>query len=117
MNKIPFSLNISEAMKRSAERAKYVMDSQKPEYAVGFAEGVIVVDNKYFSFAWCAVMTQEKVPHFGGGVMIPLPQYLKKKIDDGSILEEDIEEFLQELFSNPFENIVEYALCSIKNIK
>lgn len=117
MNKIPFSLNISEAMKRSAERAKYVMDSQNPEYAVGFAEGVIEIDNNYFSFAWCAVMTQEKVPHFGGGVMITLPQYLRDKIDNDSILEEDIEEFLQKHFRNSFENIVEYALSSIKNIK
>ena len=82
---------INKAITRAKEALR---EDNKASYSVGFAAGILEIENQTFVAVWCAVLTSQSKCHLGGGLNIELPKYL----DD------------------PFERLVRYALANAKDI-
>jgi len=105
----------SEIIQRAVTRARLALKAQKADIGVGFSDGVCENDTGFFTAAWCAVITRNGDCHLGGGLHIQLPDYLLNQMKAGSLLERDIEEYLQETIENPFEKLVEYAVAGLRS--
>jgi non-canonical (house-cleaning) NTP pyrophosphatase len=116
MNTLPLiSIGNSQIIAKAKQRANEAQQSKNTDYAIGFAEGILEVDGDIYTSIWCAILEDEGGLSLGGGMHIRLTSHLMEKFNNNTLTEADLEEFLQSLFENPYERIVEYALLGFKD--
>ena len=108
-------LSDKEVMKRAISRAKNSLRVEKADMGVGFAEGIIKNRQGVFTSAWCAIATANNKHFLGGGLHLRLSEDLLEKLYTGVLVEKDIEDYLQQSLTNPFEKLVEYAMMELKS--
>lgn len=109
------SQNDFEIIGKAIKRAKQALNQQGADLAVGFAEGAVKRNSHVLTVAWCALVTEDSKQYLSGGLQIELPRHLLEKYKTDTLLETDVENYLQELFTNPFERLVEYVMISYQN--
>jgi hypothetical protein len=101
---------IGVAIKESAVlRATYVQTHHGGDAGIGFAEGVESVDGAQWAVAWCAIALHNG-NIFVAHERVSLPLKLASKVADNSLLETDVEAFLQEQYPNLYDQLVEQAM-------
>lgn len=103
-----------EIIKKAIVRAKQALLESPSEYAVGFAEGVIIEKNKIFTSVWCAIVTSDSRIFLGGGLNVELSEPLKRKKLNNKLVESDIEGYLNSLSGSSYELLVVSALQKYK---
>lgn len=89
------------------------MQAGEGDLGVGFAEGVVNVEGTLFSAAWCAVVTPDRQCRLRGGLHIPLSDHLVTEFAQGELTEEAIEQYLEQVYDQPYERLVEYATVGL----
>lgn len=103
-----------QVIRIAIEKARLALISEKAQLGVGFSQGVLKVKKKFYTIIWCAIITSDNEVYTGGGLNIELPDKLIKMYKQRILSEEDIEEFIESIYENPYERLVEYAMISLK---
>jgi len=105
-----------EIIERALRRAAAALKSgPEGEMGVGFSEGIVRTDFGLFTSAWCAVVAPSGDCGIGGGLNFQLPDQLVRRFNEGTLLEGEIENFLQDSLQNPFEDLAARALTALQN--
>lgn len=99
----------SDIASLAIERAEAAIEAGEGNLGIGFAEGVIDIQGTLFAAAWCAVITQDRQSHLGGGLHVPLSDDLVNDFARGELTEEAVESYLEEIYGQPYQRLVEYA--------
>src|SRR5512138_2460402 len=108
-NKAPVGVAIKEL---AALRATYALTNYGGDVGIGFAEGVENINGVLWASAWCAIALRNGNVFFSHK-RIGLPPQLAKKADDNTLLEAELESFLQERLPKLYDQLVEVAMKSI----
>jgi len=79
-------MSIKATKTGAKNRAQSALKTTQADMAVGLEGGIFEIDDRMYSFAWCAVTDKTGKTSFGGGMCFPLPPKIAKAIDQGGEL-------------------------------
>lgn len=97
-------------------RAREIFErSNQVDLAVGFCEGVIEVNGRWYTSAACVIVDNQGRVALASGLRTELTKSLIVQLESGTLTEGDIEILVQNAFENPYEYLVQSALSKLES--